>query len=235
MSLQNDFPMTMDESALEEISGLDLLSIDRSHHTTSWAKRVFDVSVALVLAVLLAPLLLLILVSIKTADKGPAIFKQKRIGRNGEEFRCWKFRTMIVDSDKVLSEILATNPVAAAEWAEDQKLKDDPRITSMGCFLRKTSLDELPQLWNIIKGDMSLVGPRPIVQSEVKKYGRFYRAYVSVSPGVTGLWQVSGRNDTGYAERVRLDVEYVNSMSLWNDVKILFLTIPAVLSTRGAY
>jgi len=109
------------------------------------------------------------------------------------------------------------------------------QIYVFGRFLRRTSLDELPQLWNILKGDMSLVGPRPIVRSEIKKYGRFYRAYVSVPPGVTGLWQVSGRNDTGYAQRVRMDVEYVNSMSLWNDFKILLLTIPAVLSTRGAY
>jgi len=235
MSLQNDFPMLMDESSLEEITGLELLGVDKRDHQVSRFKRIFDVLVALTLTVLLAPLLLIIFFGIKSSDSGPAIFRQKRIGRNGEEFRCWKFRTMIVDSDEVLADILATDPIAAAEWAEDQKLKDDPRITSMGCFLRKTSLDELPQLWNILKGDMSLVGPRPIVRSEIKKYGRFYRAYVSVPPGVTGLWQVSGRNDTGYAERVRMDVEYVNSMSLWNDFKILLLTIPAVLSTRGAY
>ncbi|NNC38839.1 MAG: sugar transferase [Hyphomonadaceae bacterium] len=235
MSLQNEFPVLFEDGTLEELSGLELVDIDLNVQHESRLKRIFDITLAFILSLILAPLLLVICASIKLADGGPAIFKQKRIGRNGEVFRCWKFRTMIVNSDEVLNKVLAEDPRAAAEWDEDHKLRNDPRVTAMGCFLRKTSLDELPQLWNILKGEMSLVGPRPIVESEVKKYGRFFRAYISVSPGVTGLWQVSGRNDTGYAERVRMDVEYVNNYSIWTDLKIIMMTVPAVLSTRGAY
>jgi undecaprenyl-phosphate galactose phosphotransferase len=192
-----------------------------------------DVVIAALALLLLSPLLLAIALYVRS-DGGPALFAHKRIGRDGECFWCLKFRTMVTDAEQRLKQILATNATAAAEWAETQKLIADPRITRIGALLRKTSLDELPQLLNVMHGDMSLVGPRPIVEAEVVRYADDIGYYRAVRPGVTGLWQVSGRSDTSYAQRVRLDVDYVRNWSLRRDLMILLRTIPAVLSRRGA-
>jgi len=169
---------------------------------------------------------------IKRHDGGPAIFAQDRIGHGGRVFRCYKLRSMVVDSQARLEALLESDPAARAEWEATQKLKNDPRITRLGQFLRKSSLDELPQLWNIFMGEMSIVGPRPIVQNEIAKYGADFIYYTDVRPGLTGLWQVSGRSETTYEERVALDVEYVREWSFFRDIKVILLTIPAILASR---
>ena len=211
------------------------LIVDNRTFNYFFTKRFIDLFISIPLLIILSPFLLAIYIAIRTTDNGAGLFRQKRIGLGGREFYCFKFRTMWVDAEDRLESVLSDDPEAAKEWAKDHKLKDDPRVTSLGKFLRKTSLDELPQLWNIIKGEMSLVGPRPIVKAEIEKYGRYYGAYASVPPGVTGLWQVNGRNDTAYQERVLLDAEYATSQNIWFDLKILALTLPAVLLSRGAY
>jgi exopolysaccharide production protein ExoY len=197
-------------------------------------KRVFDVSVAVAALVLLAPALLAIALLIKLTDPGPVFYRHTRIGRQGARFGCLKFRTMAMDAEARLQKILREDPLAAAEWELSQKLRADPRITKLGAFLRKTSLDELPQLWNVIKGDMSLVGPRPITRAELSRYGRDRRYYLLVRPGITGLWQVSGRSSVGYEQRVRFDREYLEEWSWLGEFWIILMTIPAVLSTRDA-
>ena len=156
------------------------------------------------------------------------------MGEKGREFQCRKFRTMHVDSDAILKQVLENDPLRAAEWARDQKLRNDPRVTAIGEFLRKTSLDELPQLLNVIRGEMSLVGPRPVTYAEVLRYGEDAEYYLAAKPGITGLWQVSGRNETTYMRRVELDAWYVKNWSLWQDIAIMFKTFPAVLLRRGA-
>ena len=198
-------------------------------------KRTFDVVACLVGGFLILPLLLLIAAAIRITSPGPVFFKQRRIGQNGQSFYAWKFRTMVVDADRVLEEKLNSNPAYRREWEADHKLKDDPRVTSIGRLLRKTSLDELPQIWNTLKGEMSLVGPRPIVDDEVVKYGRDFDLYTSVLPGISGLWQVSGRNDTTYQQRVDLDSYYVRNWSPWMDIYILSKTVTVLVSRRGAY
>jgi exopolysaccharide production protein ExoY len=198
------------------------------------AKRCLDISVAATALFLLLPLLLLIAAAIWATDRKPPIFRHTRLGRNGRSFGCLKFRSMVVDGNAVLARHLAANPGAQAEWAATHKLSDDPRITAIGHVLRKTSLDELPQLWNVLRGEMSLVGPRPIVQAEVARYGQAFATCFAVPPGVTGLWQVSGRSDTTYAERVALDLEYASRWSLRRDLAIILRTIPAVLAQRGS-
>jgi lipopolysaccharide/colanic/teichoic acid biosynthesis glycosyltransferase len=197
-------------------------------------KRVTDVAVATVAFVFLLPVLIPIALVTRLSDGGPAIFKQRRIGLNGREFLCYKFRSMHVNAQEQLEELLARDPQARAEWAATQKLDNDPRITAFGNFLRKSSLDELPQLINIIRGDMSIVGPRPIVRNEVEKYGDYFTHYASVRPGLTGLWQVSGRSETSYDERVALDVTYVNERTYFKDIQIMVMTVPAVLLSDGA-
>jgi len=173
---------------------------------------------------------------IKLFDGGAVIFTHIRIGRHGQLFKCYKFRTMIPNSAEVLAELLAGDPEARAEWEKDRKLKNDPRITPIGRFLRKTSLDELPQLINIVKGEMSLVGPRPVVPDELDLYGEARVYYLQVRPGLTGLWQISGRNDVDYERRVSLDTWYVRNWTLWSDVLILFRTLLIVPSrSSGAY
>jgi len=157
-----------------------------------------------------------------------------RLGRDGRSFGCLKFRSMVTDGEAVLAAHLAADPRARAEWAATHKLSNDPRITAIGQVLRKTSLDELPQLWNVLRGEMSLVGPRPIVPAEVARYGRAFQTCFAVPPGVTGLWQVSGRSDTSYAERVALDLDYASRWSLRRDIAIMLRTIPAVLAQRGS-
>lgn len=199
-----------------------------------FVKRLFDLSIALVALTFLSPFFIFASILIRT-DKGHAFYGHKRVGRNGEIFPCLKFRTMVMDADKKLEAVLASDPVMAEEWKRDQKLRNDPRVTPIGRFLRATSLDELPQLINVVRGDMSLVGPRPVTQTELEKYGDDASYYLEARPGITGLWQVSGRNDTGYERRVQLDCWYVRNWSLWQDIAILFKTMPAVLFKSGAY
>jgi len=189
---------------------------------------------ALVLLVLLAPLMLVIAMLIARRDGMPVLFAHYRVGRNGKLFRCMKFRSMLRNSEQVLADLLRDDPQARAEWARDQKLTDDPRITPIGHFLRRSSLDELPQLLNVLRGEMSLVGPRPITVAELTRYGSVRWDYLSVPPGLTGLWQVSGRNNTTYEERVAFDREYVHRRSPWLDLKILLKTVKVVVARDGA-
>ncbi len=198
-----------------------------------FVKALFDQAVALVLLVLLSPLFLALAVMIR-ADGGPALFGHRRVGENGDSFRCFKFRSMVTNADEVLQQVLRTDPRAKAQWQATHKLQDDPRITPIGRVLRKTSLDELPQLLNVVRGEMSLVGPRPIIEAEIPRYGRDISYYFETKPGITGLWQVSGRSNTTYEHRVSLDVWYVRNWSLWHDIAILLKTLPAVLKKEGA-
>jgi exopolysaccharide production protein ExoY len=198
------------------------------------SKRLLDVLGASALIVLLSPLLLAITV-LAWCEGGKAFFGHRRIGADGEEFHCWKFRTMVANADQVLARLLASDPVARAEWDRDFKLKNDPRVTRIGKLLRTTSLDELPQLFNVLAGEMSLVGPRPIVAAEVKRYGAAFHDYVRCRPGITGVWQISGRNDIDYGERVRLDQGYARHWSLFGDCLVLLRTPRAVLQRSGAY
>ena len=198
------------------------------------SKRIFDTLLALVLIVLLSPLLLLLSLLL-LGDGGKVIFSQKRVGKNGRPFNCFKFRTMALDAEDQLKLLLAQSPEHKLQWEKDQKLKDDPRVSALGGFLRRTSLDELPQLFNVLQGQMSLVGPRPIVEAELQRYGSDASYYLMVRPGMTGLWQVNGRNDLDYESRVYLDTWYVKNWSLWYDLVILIKTIRTVLSSKGAY
>ena len=197
-------------------------------------KSVFDLLAAGVFVVLFAPLLLGLALLVR-ADGGPAFFRHRRIGAGGRIFDCIKFRSMVLNADRVLREVIENDPAAAAEWAATQKLRNDPRITRIGRFLRRSSLDELPQLFNVLRGEMSLVGPRPIVTDELDRYADDIEYYYAAKPGLTGLWQVSGRSDMSYARRVRLDVWYVRNWTLWHDIAILFKTVPAVFLQRGAH
>jgi Undecaprenyl-phosphate galactose phosphotransferase WbaP len=198
-------------------------------------KRVFDIVCAALLLLAAAPLFLLIGLAIRLDSPGWVLFAHKRIGQDRRRFRVWKFRTMVQNADRVLEEYLAENPGAALEWDLTHKLKDDPRVTRMGRLLRRTSLDELPQLWNVLKGDMSIVGPRPIVEAEMPKYGPSFALYAQVKPGLTGLWQVSGRNDTSYRRRVELDATYIRNWTPALDVNLLARTVRVVLKGKGAY
>ena len=197
-------------------------------------KAGFDQVVAAALVVALAPLLLLLALLVR-ADGGSALYRHGRIGAGGRTFACLKFRTMVPNADEILNRLIASDPAAAAEWNATQKLRCDPRVTRVGQFLRRSSLDELPQLFNVLAGEMSLVGPRPIVQAEIARYGADIDYYYETKPGLTGLWQVSGRSDTSYERRVRLDVWYVRNWTLWHDIAILLKTAPAVFLRRGAH
>lgn len=208
----------------------------RAPATAGWsATRVFDIVIATMALIVLAPLLALVALTIVVSDPGPIFFAHKRLGKHGKTFGCLKFRSMVVDSQQRLAKLLATDPVARAEWERDHKLRNDPRVTRIGSFLRRSSLDELPQLWNVLVGDMSIVGPRPIVNDERVRYGRYYDEYCAVQPGITGLWQVSGRNDVSYRRRVACDVVYARSKSLRVDLYIMAKTVPAVLGSKGCY
>ena len=200
----------------------------------SFGKLVFDKIFAVAALFTLAPLFLVIAIANRVGDNGPVFYKHQRIGQNGKPFYCLKFLSMRVDSAEVLAHLLATDPVARAEWDRDQKLTNDPRIHPVGKFLRKTSLDELPQFWNVLKGDMSIVGPRPIIADEAKRYGMHFADYCAVRPGITGAWQVGGRNLTSYDERVALDVDYVRNATLADDLRIVVKTFAVVLTQEGA-
>ena len=200
-----------------------------------WIKTIFDYVLTITGTVVISPILIIIALWIYKDSPGPVIFKHRRIGKNGKEFNCYKFRSMCVDAKEKLEQLLKTNPEAKAEWEKDFKLKNDPRITKSGEFLRKTSLDELPQIFNVLKGEMSLVGPRPIIRDEMIRYGEYIEDYLMVKPGITGMWQVSGRSDTDYKQRVQLDSWYVRNWSVWLDTMLLWRTGKIVLQCKGAY
>ena len=228
--------MSHQEAMICHVERLDAPDVSTSDRLLSavWSKRVFDVVGALGLIVLFLPLMAVVYALIRL-DGGPAVFAHARVGANGRRLKVLKFRTMVQDADTVLAELLARDAAARAEWERDFKLQNDPRITGVGRFLRRSSLDELPQLFNVLAGSMSLVGPRPIVHAEVSRYGAAIADYYRCKPGLTGLWQVSGRNDVSYAERVALDSLYVRSWSFWADIWLMFRTVGVVINRSGAY
>jgi lipopolysaccharide/colanic/teichoic acid biosynthesis glycosyltransferase len=197
-------------------------------------KRILDIALALLLAPLISlvslPICLLV-----ALEGGSPIYRHLRLGRGGRPFYCYKIRTMTPDADAQLKALLDSNHLAREEWSEQFKLKKDPRVTRLGSYLRRTSLDELPQLWNVLKGEMSFIGPRPIIADELERYGEHAAAYLACSPGMSGLWQIGGRNDIGYEERVKLDERYAREWSPMLDVRILLRTLPVVLKARGSY
>lgn len=197
--------------------------------------RTLDVVISLCALVFALPLFLVIALAIKARGRGPILFRQRRLGLHGRSFYCLKFRTMEVDAAERLQALFANDPAARAEWARDHKLRNDPRITPIGGFLRKSSFDELPQLLNVLQGHMSLVGPRPITADEARRYGSRYWTYCTIRPGITGLWQISGRNDTSYRRRVAMDAVYARRFSVKLYLKVLVGTPPAMLTSRGAY
>jgi Undecaprenyl-phosphate galactose phosphotransferase WbaP len=228
--------------ATSAVVGRDLggiLGIETKHNLLDpWPRRIkraFELSGVVAGGLLISPFLLVLGVLIELDSPGPSLYTQLRLGRGGKHFHCWKFRTMHVDAERLLTEHLESNSELREEWEQNHKLRNDPRVTRIGRFLRSTSLDELPQLYNVLRGEMNLVGPRPIVDAEVPKYGKVYKMYQRVTPGITGLWQVSGRTDTGYEERVVLDAYYIRNWSIWLDLVILARTLGSVVFGRGAF
>jgi Undecaprenyl-phosphate galactose phosphotransferase WbaP len=216
------------------VLGLEM-SQNLLHAAPRAAKRMVDVFLATLAAVLLGPVLIALAALVRVTSRGPVFYSQPRIGKNRRVFRAWKFRTMLHGADALLEAHFERNPARRLEWRMNRKLRNDPRLTSVGRFLREFSLDELPQLWNVFVGQMSLAGPRPIAADELARYGEGIELYTKVLPGITGLWQVSGRNDTTYEERVRLDEYYVRNWSVWMDLWILGRTLRCVITRRGAY
>ena len=229
--LRREWGMTV----ADEILGRNLVEAGASVRARLDWERVINSMLALVLIVALAPVMAMVALLVWGQDRGPVFFAHRRIGRDGHLFPCLKFRSMAVDADARLERLLATDEAARLEWVADHKLRNDPRITAIGVFLRKSSLDELPQLFNVLRGEMSLVGPRPVVFAEAERYGRWFSHYCSVRPGITGLWQVSGRNEVSYRKRVAMDVLYSRRKSAALDIQILLNTIPAVLLRKGSY
>ena len=225
------------DQRIKDIAGI--IGFSSTHNLTFKsnliAKRIIDIFIILVFLPLLIPLFLILMFLTKITSKGPIFYGHKRVGKNGKEFKCWKFRSMCIDADKKLAEILANNPEMQAEWEKERKFTNDPRVTKFGKFLRKTSLDELPQLINILVGQMSFVGPRPVTEPELEKYGPYKDYVLSVTPGLSGMWQTSGRSDTEYEERIALDTSYIQNWSIWLDIWILIKTVYVVLKGRGAY
>lgn len=207
--------------------------IDRTDHYATWGKRVFDIVFASIVLTVFSPIYLAITLLIFISSHGSVLYIHPRVGLNGSQFNCIKFRTMIKGADQVLEDYLNACPISRAEYEASFKLKHDPRITKIGKFLRTTSLDELPQFWNVLMGDMSVVGPRPLVKAELSKYGSAIDRVLSVRPGIAGLWQVSGRNDIPYAKRVQMDASYVKRMSFWLDLHLIFKTILVVIFPKG--
>ena len=199
-------------------------------------KRLFDIGFSVAVLILGFPLFFLIWLAVLCTSKGPVFYAQQRIGRGGQPFWCWKFRTMHPDAEKRLELLFSIDPCQKQEWLRTYKLKNDPRITPIGHFLRKCSLDELPQFWNVLKGDLSVVGPRPVVQEEVVQcYGVKAYKILSIRPGLTGIWQISGRNNVSYEKRILLDEQYVDTRSFLLDIKIILKTVPSMLNPKGAY
>lgn len=199
-----------------------------------WSKRMFDVVGSLAIGSLAIPVMIVVAVCIRLTGS-PVIFAHKRVGLDRKLFNCYKFRSMVPDAERVLQDLLIADPEKLREWRDNYKLRDDPRVTKLGAFLRASSLDELPQLWNVLRGEMSLVGPRPIVEDELKKYGSKAHSALSVKPGITGLWQVMGRSDVSYSRRVSLDVWYVGKQSIIFDAWILLKTVVVVIKRVGAH
>lgn len=199
------------------------------------SKRLFDLIMASIIFMMALPLFGLVAVLIRVTDPGSLLYRQVRVGHMGKLFNCLKFRTMVVDSENVLKTLLDEVPEARAEWEQCHKLRNDPRVTPIGQFLRRSSLDELPQILNVIRGEMSLVGPRPIIQSEMPRYGKHLDLYLLTRPGITGIWQISGRSDSTYSERVAFDVSYVRNWHFTNDIVILLKTLSVVLRQRGSF
>ncbi|HCI6033334.1 TPA: undecaprenyl-phosphate galactose phosphotransferase WbaP, partial [Klebsiella quasipneumoniae subsp. quasipneumoniae] len=230
--------MPLDSTDMSFIFSHEVMIFRVQQNLAKWSsrilKRAFDIFGSLAIIIVLSPLLLYISRKVKK-DGGPAIYGHERIGKGGVPFKCLKFRSMVINSKEVLTALLESDPESKKEWDETFKLKNDPRITKIGGVLRRTSLDELPQLFNVLKGEMSLVGPRPIITAELERYNEEVEYYLLSKPGMTGLWQVSGRSDVDYETRVYLDAWYVKNWSMWNDIAILFKTISVVLRKDGAY
>ena len=223
------------ERATTTETALKIYNCNKQSILYSIIKRVVDIVGGLVGTVILIPLTIFVFVANRiNGDKGPIFYKHKRMGKDGQIFELYKFRSMVVDADAKLEKYLQENEEARVEWEENRKLKNDPRITKIGNFLRKTSLDEFPQFINVLKGDMSLVGPRPVVEDEIKKFGGYGEVILSVKPGVTSNWASSGRSETTYDERVKLEVDYVHNASILKDIQILFRTVIAVVKKEGA-
>lgn len=226
---------TLSDLGTRRRSGTSIRRANNRTPTSSTTKRCIDATLAGVALVVLAPMIIMVVAILLVTQGRPIFHSHRRVGKNGVLFPCLKFRTMVKNGEEVLAQHLDANPSLRAEWNATRKLKDDPRVTQFGKLLRKNSVDEIPQLFNVIRGEMSLVGPRPIVTSEAELYGAHFADYIRVRPGLTGLWQVSGRSDTSYDTRIALDVRYIAEQSLWGDVVIMAKTIPAVLSSRGSY
>ena len=213
------------------------ISLSLGRQDGEFFKRLFDILFSLSVLILFAPVYLLLALSIALSSSGPIFYVQERVGQNRKRFYCLKFRTMVENADDLLLEIMEKSPHLRQEFEDNFKLKQDPRITWIGRFLRMTSLDEFPQFWNVLKGDMSVVGPRPLVEEELPRYGRHINKILTIRPGITGLWQVSGRNDIPYPRRVQIDLYYANEKNLWMDMWIVFKTIGVVIfpNNNGAY
>ena len=224
-------------SSVRDFNGI--LGFSTTHNLTKlselFLKRFIDFVLLLIAALPTLLITLFVTIAIKVTSPGPIFYGHKRIGKNGKTINVWKFRSMVTNSQEVLEKILAEDPARKEEWEKDRKFKDDPRVTKIGKFLRNSSLDELPQLWNILKGDMSFIGPRPVTEDELEKYGQHVDFILSVRPGLSGMWQISGRSDTGYEERVMLDTFYIQNWSIWLDIWIIVKTIWVVLKGKGAY
>lgn len=224
----------MNGDCLHSVRSSDMIAREEFARPGVDVMRIGDVATAIIAIILLAPLFVMIALLVFATSRGGTLFRQQRIGLGGRMFTCYKFRSMVVDAERRLHDLLVSDPEALREWLRDHKLRRDPRITPIGNFLRRSSLDELPQLFNVLLGDMSLVGPRPIVIGEMSRYGRYLGSYASVKPGITGLWQISGRSNVSYRRRVAMDVAYARSKSLGLDLRILLATVPAVIGARGS-
>lgn len=231
---QNLFSGTMQ---LKDFAGI--LGFSSTHNLTKKANLIFrrflEFVLLLILVPFIVPVMIVVATMIKISSPGPIFYGHTRIGKDRKKIKCWKFRSMYIDADKQLEKILASDPAKRAEWERDRKLADDPRVTPLGKFLRKTSLDELPQLWNIVVGQMSFVGPRPVTEEELVRYGDKVDFILSVTPGISGMWQVSGRSETGYEERISLDTYYIQNWSIWLDLWIVIKTVWVVFTGKGAY
>ena len=216
-----------------------ILGLSSTHNLTKpislfW-KRFIDIFLLLISSPITLPLVAIVALVVKITSPGPVFYGHKRIGQNGKEFKCWKFRSMVIDADKQLEKILAENPEMRAEWEKDRKFTNDPRVTKIGKILRKTSIDEIPQFFNILIGEMSFVGPRPVTRPELEKYGSKSDFILLAQPGLSGMWQISGRSDTGYEERITLDSYYIQNWSVWLDIWIIIKTVVVVIKGKGAY
>lgn len=236
-TLQQRYPRPMrvlgQQAVLVARAG-DVPTLARNWSLRAALKRVFDILGAILLGLVFSPFVVAIVLVLRR-EGGQVIYRHRRIGRDGKAFECLKFRSMVPHADRALRDLLESDPELKAEWVRDHKLRTDPRVTRLGRFLRRTSLDELPQIWNVIRGEMSLVGPRPVVREELIRYGRYQPFYLAAKPGITGLWQVTGRNDTDYKRRVALDAYYVRNQNIVLDIMILLKTTRVVLGGGGAY